>query len=106
MTRPSASSAVPAWKTLAVAGTSSSPAITSPVTGVSGYGAAAITTPSEGRGSHRASVASSRPSMAASTRSTRSDCRRSITGCVSGSPKRTLNSMTFGAPLSSIISPA
>ena len=105
-TRPSASSAVPAWKTLAVAGTSSSPTITSPVRGVSGYGAAAITTPSDGRGSHCAPVVSSLPSIAASTRSTRSDCRRSITGCVSGSPKRTLNSMTLGAPLASIIRPA
>ena len=51
-------------------------------------------------------ASSRRPSIAASTRSARSDCSRSITGWVSGSPKRTLYSITFGAPWRSIISPA
>ena len=41
-----------------------------------------------------------------STSSTRLDCRRSMTGWVSGSPKRQLNSMTFGLPALSIINPA
>ena len=45
-------------------------------------------------------------SWLASTSSTRLDCRRSITGWVSGSPKRQLNSMTFGLPALSIIKPA
>ena len=68
--------------------------------------ATAITTPRLGRVSHCASVTSRRPSSAASISSSRSDCRRSSTGWVSGSPKRTLNSITFAAPEASIINPA
>ncbi len=45
------------------------------------------------------------PSAAASSSGTKSDAMRCISGCVSGSPRRTLNSRTLG-PSAVIISPA
>src|SRR5665213_3085570 len=108
-TTESPSSAVPAWKTLtgaAASSTSSRPRMMSALRGASGYPAAATTTPSAVRRSHCASASSSVPSIACTTMSTKSDLRRIRIGCVSGSPRRQLNSSARGCPSASIITPA
>ena len=65
--------------------------------------------PSRQSGPHRRASAgrsvSSTPSAVATSAGSRSDLRRSISTCVSGSPKRTLYSISLG-PLAVIISPA
>ena len=57
-----------------------------------------MTTPTVARGSHSSGSSPSVPSKHCRHTSTRSERSRNRIGCVSGSPKRQLNSMTRGCP--------
>ena len=80
------------------------PRIFFPASNVPGYPPDDITTHTEASCDQRKSPSLTRPSMEASSASTRSLSRRIKIGCVSGSPKRQLNSSTMG-PRAVIISP-
>src|SRR5690606_16734790 len=86
---------VPAWNTFASVISVYKHEITSPLLEVSVYTFDAKTLPSVLRSSHTAS-AGKLPAMPASTKSTKDDFKRIMIGWVSGSPKRQLNSITFG----------
>ena len=78
---------------------------TEPCCGASGIARAAMTTAIAACVVQRRSKSRSSPSQAASSAGSRSDCRRGSSAWHSGSPKRTLNSISFG-PSSVSISPA
>src|SRR6516165_7270404 len=83
---------------------SSMPVIILPASNAPGYPPEAITTHTAGSGDHLKSPSLTRPSTDACSASSRSLSRRIRMGCVSGSPKRQLNSSTCG-PLAVIIRP-
>ena len=76
--------------------TISIPVIFSPVWNVPGYPPDAITTQVAGSGDQSRRSHPSEPRAAAISTSPQSLSRRIISGCVSGSPRRTLNSSTLG----------
>ena len=76
----------------------------SPVRGASGYPGAAATTHTAAASTNRGRV-TSLPAATSASRAARSPSKRGRTTWVSGSPKRTLNSSTFG-PVAVSMSPA
>ena len=99
-------SPVAAWYTMMSDSpcTSSRPRTSSPVTTSSGYPRAATTTHTAGSLAHSILTAPRSPAATPVRMGTMSDFMRATITWVSGSPKRALNSRTFG-PCSVIISP-